>query len=183
MIYPYGYPLPDDADEATQALVADVAADPYLTVLCRPLHALDERISILFAGLSDLTHASGATLDIAGDIEGEARGGLSDDEYRRLIAGRRVARAGGVTPAAVLRGWVALTEALDAELTEPGASSVHLIARVSYAPSSIWLRRARAVVRDLVGAGYDVSALVYRADTARYDTPPGYDLGTYAWSL
>lgn len=180
-LYPVGYPV--ELDPAS--LVPDIAARPvdYLGTLTAPIVALDDEIRLIYAGLTDLGEAVGDVLDLAGAVIGETRGGLSDSEYRRIIAGRRAARRGGTTPAAVLAGWVALTEGADATADAPGASTVRLRARVSYQPTSLWLRRARGVVLDLVAAGMDVDATVYGAGTATYDGVPGYDAGTYAWSV
>lgn len=179
--YPVGYPdglVPSE-------IVPDIAARPidYVGALTGPLVVLDDQVRLIYAGLSDLNDASGDVLDIAGGVIGESRGGLSDAEYRRILAGRRAARRGGTTPAAVLAGWTALTEALDATAEAPGAATVRLRARVAYAPTSLWLRRARGVVLDLIAAGMDVDATLYRAGTAVYDGVPGYDAGTYAWSV
>lgn len=180
-VYPVGYP--ETLDPAS--LLPDVAARPvdYLGALTGPLVDLDERVRLIYAGMSDLGDAVGVVLDLAGGAIGEGRGGLSDSEYRRLIAGRRAARRGGTTPAAVLAGWVALTDGVDATADAMGAATVRLRARVDYAPTGTWLRRARAVVLDLVAAGMDIDATIYRAGTATYDGVPGYDAGTYAWSL
>ena len=179
--YPVGYP--PELDPAS--LLPDIAARPvdYLGALTRPLVALDDEIRLIYAGLVDLGDAVGDVLDLAGGVIGETRGGLSDAEYRRIIAGRRVARRGGTTPAAVLAGWVALTEGVDATAEARAPATVRLVARVSYAPTGVWLRRARGVVLDLIAAGLDLDATLYRAGTAVYDGVPGYDAGTYAWSL
>lgn len=180
-VYPVGYP----PELVPSELLPDIAARPvdYLGALTRPIVALDDEIRLIYAGLTDLGDAVGSVLDLAGGVIGETRGGLSDSEYRRILAGRRAARTGGTTPAAVLAGWIALTEGADATADAPGAATVRLRARVSYAPTSVWLRRARGVVLDLVAAGMDVDATLYRAGTAVYDGVPGYDAGTYAWSL
>lgn len=182
-LYPGGYPIPANRDDEALSLVADVAAIPYLTALVRPLGQIDDRVAALFSGLADLGDATGWVLDLAGDRVGEPRGGLSDNEYRRIIAGRRVAAVTGCTAPTVYAGWVALTESGEARLEQPGANTVLLTARVPYAPTTTWLQRAGLVVRDLVMAGVDVEATVYSAGTAVYDAIPGYDVGTYAWSL
>lgn len=179
--YPVGYPpelVPAD-------LVPDIAARPidYVGALTGPLVALDDQVRLIYAGLADLNDATGIVLDIAGGVIGESRGGLSDAEYRRILAGRRAARRGGTTPAAVLAGWIALTEGADATADAPGAATVRLRARISYTPSSLWLRRARGVMLDIIAAGMDLDASLYRAGTAVYDGVPGYDAGTYAWSV
>lgn len=180
-VYPVGYP--PELDPA--GLLPDVAARPidYLGTLLRPLVTLDDEVRLIYAGLTDLGDAVGDVLDLAGGVIGETRGGLSDDEYRRILAGRRAARSGGTTPARVLAGWIALTEGVDATAEAPGSSTVRLRARIDYAPTSLWLRRARGVVLDLIAAGLDLDATLYRAGTATYDGVPGYDAGTYAWSL
>lgn len=166
------------------ALLPDVAARPpgdeYFLATVQPLQRLDDSIALLSAPLSD---ASGDTLDLLGDWVGEPRGGLSDAEYRRIIAGRRVVRAGGTTPWRVAAMWAALTESPTATVTAQGAGSVSMTALVPYTPSGAWLRRAGGIVMDSIALGVGVSAAIYKTTSAVYDAAPGYDIGTYAWSL
>lgn len=178
--YPVGYPPETDVT----SLLPDIAVSPYFGPLVAPLQSLDDQVRSLYAGLADLSDAVGLTLDLAGDLVGEPRSGLRDDEYRRIIAGRRVARLGGVTPGRVAAGWVALTEPLEWRIEAPGSASVHLSARVAYVPADGWIVRASSVVRALLAVWVDAEAILYRSDTAIYDDPStGYDIGTYAWSL
>ena len=116
-------------------------------VLTNEQCALDIR-----AGLHSLPDATGVVLDQLGDWVSEQRSGLDDASYRLLIAGRRVAQAGGVTPPAIVRGWRQVTG-------DPGAlmdevpSEVILTAYVLTSINTAWLARAAEITRDTIGNG------------------------------
>jgi len=171
-------------DDDALALLPDIAARPpagdYFLALVRPIGAIIDRYALLLGGLIDISIASGGTLDAAGLLVYEARGALTDDEYRRIIAGRRVALAGGD----LLAGWQALTDAVDVELDVTGPAVVDLLGRVAYVPGDIFVQRAASVLRALRPGGVAISATLYRADSAIYDDAAmGYDVGDYAWSI
>lgn len=187
-LYPYDYPLPVDWDQSLRELLPDVAANRdgfgFARSLFRPLSTLDDAVAQLYAGMVEIGDASELGLTIAGDLVGEPPGGLTTEEYRRIIAGRRVAVYGAVTAPRVLAGWRAVTGSTEVHLYTLEPATVLLTARVTFLPTSTYLVRAGSVVRDLVGAGYSVSASLYRNDTAIYDHPSlGYDVGTYAYDL
>lgn len=185
--YPAGYPIVEDRDAYIAALLPDVAANgsglAFFRTLVQPLLDIDDQIATLYAGLVELEDADGGTLDLHGDIVGEPRGGLSDTLYRRIIAGRYVARAGAVTRPRVYAGWAALSGSSNATMEEL-AGAVRLVAPVSFTPSDIWLSRAGAVVRDLMGASYQATAIVTTSVSSRFDdvsTPWG--VGRWAYQL
>lgn len=186
--YPNGYPNPQDWDGEAVGLLPDVAAVPpgadYFVHLVHPLVETDDRFALLYQSMVNLDDAAGDGLDLAGDQVFERRDGLNDSEYRRIIAGRRVAVLGGGTSPRLFAGWKALTESSTATLELPGSSSVRLAARVSFVPTLSWLVRAGSVVRDMVEAGVDVSATIYRSGSAIYGaTTYPYGIGDYAWSI
>lgn len=185
--YPSGYPEIADREAYTAALLPDIAANgdgaEFFAALVRPLLELDDEIAALYAGLVELEDAAGVVLDIHGDQVGEPRQGMSDLLYRRLIAGRYVARAGAVTRPRVYAGWSALTGSSAATMEELGGA-VRLVAPVDFQPTGVWLLRAGAVVRDLMGGSYQATALVTVPSTARFDdsiTPWG--VGRWAHQL
>lgn len=161
----------------------------FLLGLAKPGSIIDEQVQAVTEGLSDLDLATGYLLDVAGSRVNVARGGLDDVQYRRLIAGARAAIGSRGTVPDVWAGWLALTgaSASDAAMRRtgaPGDCSVRLQGRVTFAPSVGWLRSAGNIVSRLVTAGIEWEAMVYLSDAARYDeAPPGYDVGTYAYSL
>ena len=173
-----------------QLLLPDLAAAGdglgYAQALLRPLGDIDSRLSELFGALVAPDDAAGPALDFLGDQVNEARGGLGDAEYRRIIAGRRVAssKTGGVTAPRVMAGWQALTGSSELRLTRLPPYGIHLTARVSVAPTGTWLVRAVSVVKALVSAKCAVNATVYTGDSAIFDSLSlGYDVGLYAWDL
>lgn len=190
MTYPVGYPLIVDWPEYVRVQLPDVAAEgggaAFAAAIFRPLAEIDSRVAGLYAGLVAIGDATGGTLDLLGDRLGEPRGGLSNGEYRRIIAGRRVARFVAITAPRVLAGWRAVTGAAgaDAWIVQPGSSSIQLFARVTATPSGTYLVRAARVVRDLCDASADVSATIYKSSSSIYgDAGTGYGVGAYAWSL
>lgn len=186
--YPGGYPEIVDWDAYSASLLPDVAANgqgaDFFRLLVEPLRVLDDRVSTLYAGIVEIEDASGPTLDLLGDYAGEPRQGLSDRLYRRIIAGRRVARSGGVTRPKVYAGWAALTGSSSARMEELGSASVRLSAAVDFTPSGVWLGRAASVVRDLIGTGYQATASVITPVSARYADPTTpWGVGLWAYEI
>jgi dipeptidyl aminopeptidase/acylaminoacyl peptidase len=121
--------------------------------------------------------------DLHGDLVSEPRQGMTDQLYRRIIAGRYVARAGGVTRPRVYAGWAALTGSSSATMEE-FTGAVRLVAPVDFTPSDVWLSRAGAVVRDLMGGGYQATALVVTSTTSRFgDIATPWGVGRWAYQL
>ena len=183
MSYPYA-----DHNEAAIGVLPGIAArdeaGTYFVEITRQLSLLDEDVARIYEGLTDLELATEGVLDIAGDLVNEDRGGLGDFEFRRLIAGRRVARAGAITAPRVWAGWMALTLASSGRLYELPPASVYLTADVTWIPSSTWLIRAGAVVRDLLAAGVQGNAVVVPPRSARYNSAGlPYGVGAYAYTL
>lgn len=183
-----GFPLPVSWDDDALLLLPSIAAQPpgddYWLALVRPMQPTIDRYALLYSGQVDINDAAGSGLDLAGDIAGEARGGLLDDEYRRIIAARRIATGGRVSPQRAAAAWRALTGDAEATVNSPGSYSVHMRARVTFSPTGGYLARAAQVVKGLVPTAYDIEAVMYRSDSALYDAATyGYDVGRYAWSL
>lgn len=188
MSYPAGYPAIVDWEDYSRRLLPDLAAAGDGAAMSRrltePLRDIDDRLATLHAGLVEIEDAQGGTLDLLGDDVDEPRQGLSDLLYRRLIAGRRVARSGGTTRPQVYAGWVALSGSGEATAEELGASSVLLRAAIDFTPTSVWLVRAADVVRDLMGTGYQCTALLTTSSTAIYDDPgTPFGVGQWAYQL
>jgi hypothetical protein len=186
--YPAGFPLPVSWDDDALLLLPSIAATPpgdsYWLGLVSPMQATLDRYALLYAGQADIGDAAGFGLDLAGDLVGEARGGLLDDEYRRIISGRRIATGGRVSQQRAAAGWRALTDDAEATVKSPGLYSLHMRASVTDSPSGAFLIRAANVVKGLVPTAYDIEAVMYRSDSALYDAATyGYDVGRYAWAL
>jgi hypothetical protein len=144
---------------------------------------LGDDLDALAVGIRDLSLASGPTLDYLGAQVGEGRDGLADDEYRRLIAGRRVALAGGVEAGAVLRCIRALSGGEEARIDDVGPGRLAGQARVSAPPSGPWLARAQSVVADTVAAGVRWVVTFYPPDGAIFDGSPGFDAGVFGFDI
>lgn len=186
--YPLTYPLVSDWTALALGVLPDIAAESpggdLFVHWTQPLRALDDRLALMYAGAVDLEDAAGWILDWLGSKEGERRNGLADDEYRRLIAGRRVANVSSGSYRSIAAGWRALTGSTVSTVEAEGSSSLFLLARVSYTPSAVWLSRAGRIVRTLIPGGVYATALIEREDTARFDDPiHGFDTGNWAYQL
>lgn len=162
--------------ELLPGITARGLATAYTDTLTAPLVDIDERIGEFVVGINDLGEAAGGILDLLGDWCAEERLGLEDSEYRRIIAGRRVALEQTVTAPAIFRGWEGLTEAWEATQTE-AANEVALLARVSYMPTSGWVQRVSLVVRDLVSAHVYAYGLLGPPGTFIWDSSSFDDAG------
>lgn len=186
--YPGGYPRIEDRTEYVQAILPDVAANgqglAWAALLYDPVMDIDDQVALMYAGLLELEDAAGVVLDLAGDRVGESRGGLSDQEFRRIIAGRQVAELRGIGRRRAYAGWVALTGSDAATMEDLGMASARFVAPVGWEPSDIWLSRAGEVVRDLVAPGYEATALVTTTSTATFSTPSTpFGVGRWAYQL
>jgi hypothetical protein len=182
LIYPY-----QDHDEAAIALLPGVAArEPggsYFARLTRPLATLDARYADAVEAFANIEGATGLSIDIVGQSVGEDRGGLADLEYRRIVAGRLVARWAGINTRSVARGWRALCGEQDITLIGE-RRSVILWSLIDWYPTSTFLRRAAMVVSDMIPADTTWHASMATRTTAIYgDTGTGYDVGSYAYEL
>ena len=184
--YPNTYPIIEDWPAYAALMLPDIAANgkgaEFARILFDPLQQIDDQIALIYAGCLDINDAAGAVLDLLGDQVNEARGGLGDVEYRSVISGARVVAAGAITPRRVLAGWQSMTSP-SGTIAEPGYASVKLLAPIAWVPSDLWLTRAGAIVRKMIGAGYQVSAAVYLPTTAIFDQSPLFDVGTFAYDL
>ena len=111
------------------------------------------------AGLHSLPDATGVVLDQLGDWVSEQRSGGDGAPYRLLVAGRRVAQAGGVTPPAIVRGWRQVTGDPEAVMDEE-PMEVLLTANVLQQIDTAWLARAAEITRDTIGNGRVIYATI-----------------------
>lgn len=155
----------------------------YVTGATVPLYDLDDSYATYYAGTVNLDAATGRALDLLGDLVREQRDGLGDHEYRRIIAGRRIARKGAVTYPRVWAGWLALSGATTGRMRTLPPASILLSAEINWVPSPLYLDRAGRVADALMGAGYEVTALLALPGTARFDELPGFGSGSFAYQL
>lgn len=179
------YPYQDHATAAPLLLTgpcARGAGEAWFVALTQPLDDIDVAVGGLHDGLVDIEQAAGVALDLAGELEGEEREGLDDREFRRIVAGRRMAR-NAITAPRVWAGWLALTGSTTADMRVLAPASLYLTAQIPWVPTSTWLVRAGSVVRSLIGADAQANAVVYRSTSALFDEVPGFDLGRFAYTL
>lgn len=154
----------------------------YFLALAAPFLALLADADALASATEDIGLASGKALDWLGAQVGERRAGLSDEEYRRVIAGRRVAIGGGVSAVTMRRALVALSGQDDAETRVTGAGRMLLVMRVSATPSQAYLRRCADIIASMVPAGRAWALTVGWPGVAEHNELPGFGGGIYGWS-
>jgi len=136
--------------------------------------------------IGDLEAAGRYVLDARGALYGVDAAGVSTEELRRLTIGARAAMASTGTDATLYRMWTALTGSEDVQVRVVGVTSrsVYLSARISFVPSSSWLRAAGRIVDRSVEAGMDWSAVVHVGGVLVWGAaPPGWGVGTWAYPL
>jgi hypothetical protein len=162
--------------ELLPGIAARGLATDYTDALVAPLVDIDDRLTEFVRGAEELGDAGGPVLDWLGDFAAEARGGLTDPEYRRLIAGRRVALEQTVVPGAVYRGWLGLTDPWASTMDE-AAAEASLLAFVSYLPTTGWVQRVSVVARDLVADGVYAYGLIAQPGCFVWDVNSFDDAG------
>ena len=186
------YPTIEDWDAYVRgylpAPAAIGASEDYAQALAWPWSVIDADLLALVSGLVDLGAAVGWVLDVAGAEVREPRGGLSDTEYRRIIAGRRLALGSTGSTADAWAVLVALAGSEDGAiwlLHGPGgvSAAVWMQMRVTFSPSAGYLLRAGAVMRDALPADADAVVTVYTTPALFFDGPGVFDSGVFAYNL
>lgn len=159
-------------------------ADALLRALVAPLVQIDTDVTALLAAGEALWDAAGATLDWLGAQIGEPRAGLGDDEYRRIIAGRRtVLRGSAMTASGILRVIRALSGTEDADVINTGPGRWVGEGRLEAAPTTTWVARAGSVLRAAAPAGSAWSVTFSAPGTAMFDELPGFEAGTFGFDV
>jgi len=186
--------IPKNRQQISKQFVEDILppmaargdATEYHFYLIRPILRIYEDLAHFSASQGDIDLACGGILDFLGDQVAEKRGGLTDDEYRKIIRGRRAALFGKSTLPSLWNAWVILTAPTGTNLTMSvlAPASVRLTVDVDVLPSLIYARRAGDVVRDCVAAGCEVDAIFNQTGAARYDAMGiGFDIGKYSLAI
>lgn len=162
-----------DIEELLPAMAARGLALEYFLELVEPFYArIWQDVGWLAESMVDLSVACEGWLDFRGDLVLESRRGLTDAEYRRIIAGRQSAQGGAHSLPGVWAGWLGLSgvDAADARILRLPPASVLLWADVTYEPSFLFVRRAGDVARDFVPSGYEVDAYLAQPGSAFWGT-------------
>ena len=152
----------------TPAIAARGVGEDYILALMLPVKQIDIMVGWINAGVESIHEARGTTLDLLGDWVEEPRGGLTDAEYRRIIAGRRVALAGGGNLPAIYRALQAVSGDADPLLDEYTLGLV-MTADVTWVPSTAYLQRAETILRDTIFAGVEAYTVFYPANYFIWD--------------
>lgn len=156
-----------------------------LRVLIEPLQDIETALQQLIARTVD--NSTGINLDVFGRIVGQPRGGLLDDDYRRLIRARIVAnRSSGEIESLLAVAALVLNDD-DAYLHIKYVSNATLVLRVedvivSADVAGLMMR----MLRDAVAAGVRLILEWGESEPSvmfRYDSGPGYDNGHLASAL
>lgn len=177
------YPAPSYPDDLVELLPSVAVRGParvYIVELGRAVGDLDLLWYDLYGACLDIGAAIGWMLDYRGALVGETRGGLTDDEYRGIIAAREIAFAGGITAPRVWSAWVGLIGSPDGTIETRYPAQGYLTGQLLFVPSSAWIERARLVMGDVVALGVQVTAAARPPGGARWNDPTlGWGVGTW----
>lgn len=183
------YPWIEDFDGHVESLLpAPAAIGDSLSVMLAlgwPWSVMESGLQDLAVGLVDLDGAAPWVLEVAGLRVNEPTGGLGTTEYRRIVAGRRLSIGSDATSSSVWLVWLGLAgvDATEATIDVLPPAGLALQALVAWTPSTPWLRRAGAVLRDAIDASTETEAILATATTARWDVTPWTDAATWAYDL
>ena len=148
-----------------------VTALQYFTELMRPRVAYTELLARVRKGMDDIDTATGGILDILGEKVGELRTGLSDDEYRKIIRGRKIAIWGSKSYPGIAAGWDVILGpgAINKKILYLSPATVMVVGEIPEQPSELFIQRAGPVVGAFVPAGYQISALIAQPNALQWD--------------
>ena len=156
------------------------------------LRAIMDDVSSLDADVADTVSqyvyretASGDVLDALGSWVGEARGGLAEDDYRRIVLGALSAvRCRQAWTWEAARAMLErLTSARPGELTLEAMAGcqTRALALVRYHPTDALLRRMDRVLARAHPPGWAWSLHLYPEGALLADDLPGADVGLASW--
>lgn len=175
---------PDYETRALNDLYSQLRRDPNLrawyVALTKSAQLLEEIIFDIIIS-TGLRFATGRDLDTWGELVGERRGSLDNEDYRRIIVGRVAARASNGDIPNVASIFEAITEAQFVVVHDSYPAGL-VLTTYRFSPMADEYRaRVRAVMLDAkLGA---VSCLLIESivdDSIVYDDQPGYDEGAYS---
>lgn len=182
----------DHADQVPTKLRSVFRNKPRLGALAKALGTAVQVFEDAFASVGSDTALDGATgvvLDLWGRLVGEERSGLTDAEYRRVIAARTLAnRSKGIEDDIynVLVTLVPVDQAEEVSLTARYPASIYVRVRTSWRPRVQYVRRASTILRLAKAGGVSLSGS-WAVDVAYgFSGNPaiaGLDAGKLAYSL
>lgn len=186
------YPVIQDWD----AFIASLTPAPaflgdsatFLQVLAWPWSVLELDLEQLAIGLVDLDAAVTWVIDVAGKRVNERRQGLDDTEYRRIVAGKRLAIGSGGSASDVWAVLLGLTSAdsgrlLVAENESTGETGVIMWGTISFVPSETFLMRAGQVLRAALPLAAEATCSLATSQTAVFDGASFDDGGLFGYAL
>ena len=172
------YPAIADLDALARSLTPSSSmigdSDAVLCSTVAPVGEIDNDLNALVEGIVDLEAAPGWVLRVAGPRVNEDVGGLTDTEYRRIIAGKRLAIASlgtgpdvfsvalalGGTPTG--RIWTLYNESTE-------LSCVHVSVLAPFDPSAGYLIRAGSVLRHALPVDAEATGAIYTDGDGIFD--------------
>lgn len=148
-----------------------VTALQYFEALMSPRKDYVEELARLRKAFDDLSLATGGILDLIGERYGELRKGLEDDEYRRIIVGRKIAIWGLKSYPGIWSGWKAVLgeTATNLKMLYLPPATVLVAGDLPTQPSELFIQRAGPVVGSFVPAGYQISAYIAQPGALKWD--------------
>lgn len=186
------YPVIQDWDAFIESLTPAPAylgdSAKFVQVLAWPWSVMELDLEQLAIGLVDLDAAVTWVIDVAGARVGERRQGLDDTEYRRIVAGKRLAIGSAASASDVWAVLLGVTGAetgrlIVAENESTGESGVIMWGFVDFVPSDTFLRRAGQVLRSALPLSAEANASVATSQTAIFDGSAFDDGSLFGYSL
>lgn len=175
---------PDHEALALRDFYSQFRHDPvmraFFVACCRAFQIFEEMVVNLIVS-TGLHFATGEELEFWGELVGEARGALFDDEYRLIILGRIAARQSQGSPPELIALFEAITESLQVRLWESYPAGFVLETQREAAMRDEYRTRVRLVMQDAKKAGVGmllVESIV--GASIEYDDAPGYDEGEWS---
>lgn len=136
-------------------------AEDYLVDLWSPIQSIDQRVLDVYDGVTDPGLGAASVLDIRGQLLLIDRGGLNDEEYRRIQLGEAVARDGGVTPGRVWAAFLGLSGSIgDGGMATLGPATGYLWTTAAEGLRDQYVVRAFGVMPRILPAFRSVMAVV-----------------------
>jgi hypothetical protein len=187
--FPFVPPL--DPWELARELTPPSMASPgwlaFVAACLKPMCLASAEAAETARQVADPNQATGSRLDQIGTWVGQARDGLPEHEFRRIVVGALSARyaAERWTWSRALAMWLALTGAAEDEVTVRtlGPACVSVWARLKWTPTDGYVSRAGGIIASAVPDGIEWEASMVTDGWLVLGGTPGLDSGLLSWYI
>jgi len=160
---PCGLRIADHVDRALALIISQLADRPKWRALIADVTESVQDLEDVIADcvcLNYLSTAEHRQLDVYGIITGEQRGGLSDDEYRRILAARILSNTTDCTPERLIRILAILLDSADVHYIPVHPAATSFMAVPGAAPTAAFMNRILPWMESVHGAGIGLDVIV-----------------------